>query len=338
MNEALFAGKVAVITGGAGFIGSHLARALLGQGARVIIVDSMLPLYGGNLRNISDIRDDIQVNFSDLRDGHSMSFILDGADFVFNLAGQTSHLDSMTDPLTDLDINVAGQLRLLETLRRVSPLARVVFASTRQIYGRPRVLPVNETHPLAPVDINGIHKIAAESYHSLFSEVYGIRTTSLRLTNTYGPGMRVKDARQTFLGTWLGSAVVGKSFRVFGDGTQRRDFNYVGDVVEAFLLAATNDKAVGRIYNLGHEEVVSLIELAEIVVRHSPAGAKYELVAFPPDRKAIDIGDYYGDFSAASQDLNWRPSTSLASGISMTLAYLAQNLGNYLDLETTDDD
>ena len=337
MTLSDFSGKTAIITGGVGFIGSHLARALVHAGAHVTLIDSMVPQYGGNLRNIADISDQVRVNFSDVRDEHSLGYLLDGADYVFNLAGQTSHMDSMTHPGTDLDINVTAQLKLLETLRRVSPRARVVFASTRQIYGRPQFLPVTENHPLVPVDINGIHKIAGESYHSLYHEVYGIPTTSLRLTNTYGPGMRIKDARQTFVGIWLRLAVQGGEFAIFGDGTQRRDFTYVDDVVNAFLTVATNNNAVGKIYNLGHSEVVSLAELAEVVVSCAP-GSTYQTIPFPPERKVIDIGDYYGDYSQITRDVGWSPSVSLADGIAATIAYYQENLPHYLDPEELDRD
>lgn len=337
MSRSEFSGKNVTITGGVGFIGSHLARALVNQGASVTLIDSMVPEYGGNLHNIADIHEAVNVNFSDIRDEHSLGYLLDGADYVFNLAGQTSHMDSMTHPGTDLDINVTAQLKLLETLRRVSPHARVVFASTRQIYGKPQFLPVTEDHPLVPVDINGIHKIAGESYHSLYNEVYGIPTTSLRLTNTYGPGMRVKDARQTFVGIWIRLAVQGEQFAVFGDGAQRRDFTYVDDVVRAFLAVATNDNAIGKIYNLGHYEVVSLTELADLVAASAP-GSSYRTVEFPPDRKAIDIGDYYGDFSLITADVGWTPTITLAEGIAETLAYYRKHLHHYVDQEAPDRD
>jgi len=325
-----FSGKTAIITGGVGFIGSHLARALVRAGAEVTLIDSMVPEYGGNLRNIADIQDQVRVNFSDIRDEHSLGYLLDGADYVFNLAGQTSHMDSMTHPDKDLDINVSAQLKLMETLRRVSSHARVVFASTRQIYGKPQFLPVTEDHPLVPVDINGIHKIAGESYHSLYHDVYGIPTTSLRLTNTYGPGMRIKDARQTFVGIWLRLAIQGERFAIFGDGTQRRDFTYVDDVVRAFLTVATDDNAVGKTYNLGHSEVVSLTELADMIIDRTP-GSSYRTVPFPSDRQAIDIGDYYGDFSKISQEVGWSPTVLLADGLATTIAYYQENLAHYCD-------
>ena len=251
-----FANARVLVTGGLGFIGSNLARRLVGLGTSVTLVDSLIPQYGGNPHNIADIRDKVQVNVCDVRDRFAIEYLVQNQDFLFNLAGQTSHLDSMTDPQTDLDINAAAQLSILEACRKANPGIRVVFASTRQLYGRPDYLPVDEKHPIRPVDVNGINKLAGEWYHLLYSNVHGIRSSVLRLTNTYGPGMRVKDARQTFLGIWVRQLIEGQPIKVFGDGLQLRDFNYVDDCVEALLLAATADTAIGKAYNLGGSEVM----------------------------------------------------------------------------------
>ena len=224
-----FAGKRVLITGGLGFIGSNLARELVELGAAVTLVDSLVPEYGGLLYNVAGIEDRLTVNISDVRDEHSLRYLVRDQDVLFNLAGQTSHLDSMTDPYTDLEINARSQLSILEACRHENPGVTVVFASTRQIYGRPRHLPVDESHPIAPVDVNGINKPAGEWYHLLYGDVYGIRTTVLRLTNTYGPRMRVRDARQTFLGIWIRHALADEEILIFGDGSQRRDFTYVDD-------------------------------------------------------------------------------------------------------------
>ncbi len=322
------AGKRILITGGLGFIGSNLARRLISLGASVTLVDSLIPEYGGNRFNIADLEGRVNVNISDVRDPHSIRHLVDGVDIIFNLAGQTSHLDSMTDPHTDLAINVGAQLSLLEACREVNPDVRVVFASTRQIYGRPDYLPVDEAHPIRPVDVNGVHKAAGEWHHMLYERVYGLQAAALRLTNTYGPGMRVKDARQTFLGIWIREVLTGRPVRVFGDGTQLRDFNHVDDVVDALILAATREEAVGKAYNLGSPEAVSLGSLAAILTGLVP-GARFELVPFPEDRKAIDIGDYYADHALIGRELGWEPKVPLESGLRRTLDYYREHGQRY---------
>ncbi len=326
--------KRVLITGGLGFIGSNLARALVAQGAKVTLVDSLIPQYGGNPFNIDDIRDKLTVNVCDVRDPFAMAYLLQGKDFLFNLAGQTSHLDSMADPQTDLDINAAAQLAILEACRKSNPDIKIVFASTRQLYGKPDYLPVDEKHPIRPVDVNGINKLAGEWYHLLYNNVYGIRACALRLTNTYGPGMRVKDARQTFLGIWVRLLIEGKPIRVFGDGLQLRDFNYVNDCVEALLLAGASDDANGKVYNLGSSEVVGLKTLAGMMVElgnELKIGGGYELIPFPPERKAIDIGDYYSDFSLITHELGWQPKIDLREGLQRTIEYYQANHMHYWD-------
>lgn len=320
MTAEALSGRRILITGGLGFIGSNLARRLVEVGADVLLVDSMIPEYGGNVANIAGIEPGVTVNIADVRDVHSLPYLVRDRDVIFSLAGQTSHLDSMADPYTDLEINCRAQLSLLEACRLANPDARVVFASTRQIYGRPEYLPVDERHPIHPVDVNGINKTAGEWYHLLYGQVYGIPVCVLRLTNTYGPRMRVKDARQTFLGYWLRQIVAGEEIAVFGDGLQKRDFNYVDDAVDAFLLAATRDEALGKVYNLGDSDVVSLLDLAKKLVELNGGGA-YRVVPFPEDRKAIDIGDYYGDFARIRDDLGWEPRVGLDDGLRRSIDF-----------------
>lgn len=328
MNIASFNGKNVLITGGLGFIGSNLARRLVTLGARVTLVDSLIPNYGGNLFNIEDIREQVICNISDVRDPHAMAYLIQGQDFLFNLAGQTSHLDSMIDPFTDLEINATAQLSILEACRKHNAGVRIVFASTRQLYGKPEYLPVDEKHPIRPVDVNGINKLAGEWYHLLYCQVHGIQATALRLTNTYGPGMRVKDARQTFLGIWVRNLIEGVPIKVFGDGKQLRDFNYVDDVVNALLIAATDSKAVGQVYNLGAKDVINLGDLAQMMVGIHGSGY-FDIVPFPPERKAIDIGDYYSDFSKIKTELGWDPKITLAEGLSKSLGYYQKNYEYY---------
>ena len=317
-----------LITGGLGFIGSSLARRLVELEAQVTLVDSLIPEYGGNFFNIHDIQDQVTVNITDVRDPYAMKYLIQGQNYLFNLAGQTSHLDSMKDPQTDLAINASAQLSILETCRHHNPEIKLIFASTRQLYGKPDYLPVDETHPIRPVDVNGINKLAGEWYHLLYNNVYQIRACALRLTNTYGPGMRVKDARQTFLGIWIRNLIEGKPILVYGDGTQLRDFNYVDDVVDALLLAAIQPEADGEVFNLGSREYINLKDLAQMLVDFYPTG-KYEVVPFPTDLKAIDIGDYYSDYTKAEKRLGWSPKITLKEGLERSLTFYAEHHTHY---------
>lgn len=324
----VFAGRRVLITGGLGFIGSNLARELIRLGAKVSIVDSLVPEYGGNRRNLAGVASRVKVHVADVRDWPRLPSLVRGQDFLFNLAGQTSHMDSMTDPQTDLDINCRAQLAILEACRLHNPGIRIVFASTRQIYGRPDYLPVDERHPLRPVDVNGINKLAGESFHLLYSRVHGIAATALRLTNTIGPRMRVKDARQTFVGVWVRRLVEGEPFEVWG-GDQLRDFTYVDDAVEAFLLAAARPEAVGQVFNLGGPPRVTLQRLAELLVEVNRGGA-FVVREFPADRRKIDIGDYFADGRLIARRLGWRPRTDLRTALARTVAYYRRELRHYV--------
>lgn len=323
-----FSEKHILITGGLGFIGSTLARRLADDGAHVTIIDSLIPAYGGSLFNVAGYENELRVNISDVRDPHSMRHLVQGQELLFNLAGQTSHLDSMKDPETDLEINCKSQLTILEACRKYNPGIKVIYASTRQIYGKPDCLPVKESHPVRPVDVNGINKMAGETYHMLYHQVYGIRTCALRMTNTYGPRMRVKDARQTFVGVWIRQVLEGNAFDVWG-GEQLRDFTYIDDAVDAFLLAATNDSANGRVFNLGGDAPVSLRQLAELLVDVNGGGC-YGVKEFPKERKAIDIGDYYADYSYITDSLGWCPKVPLREGLAKTLQYYRHSLQHYV--------
>ena len=311
--------KRVLITGGAGFIGSNLAYRLVEAGAQVLLVDSMLPDYGADLRNIEPIRAQLRVNFSDVRDVHSLRYLVRDEDLIFSLAGQVSHIESMRDPMTDLEINCRSQLSLLECCRAGNPQARIVFASTRQLYGRPQYLPVDEKHPLAPVDVNGINKLAAERYYSLYHEVHGIPTVSLRLTNTYGPRMDLRSEHKGFLGVFLRRALAGETIRLYGTGEQRRDFNYVDDVVDALLLAGSTPGLEGGVFNLGHERPRSLHDVVQIL--QSSCEFEYERVPFPDEIQAIDIGDYYGDFSRYREATGWTPKIDLEQGLKQTVEH-----------------
>lgn len=317
-----------VITGGMGFIGSNLALRLAGLGARVAVIDTMLSRYGANRHNLAGVGGNIDVIEADMAAEEAVAPAVQSAKVIFNLAGQTSHMDSMQEPLEDLRINQLANLSLLQLIRRSNPQARVIFSSTRQFYGPPRYLPVDEAHPIAAPDINGIHKYAAESYHLLFARVYGLRTTALRLTNVFGPRMRIRDAKQTFLGIWLRHAIENTRFEVWG-GDQKRDFTYVEDLVDALLLAAETDASIGKAYNIGGCPPVTLRELAGILVQAAGQGG-FDIREFPAERKKIDIGDYVADDTAFRGITGWQPKTTLAGGLAETLAFYRAHAAHYL--------
>jgi UDP-glucose 4-epimerase len=325
---AAFAGARSVVTGGLGLIGSTVALRLVELGADVLLVDNLFPEYGGNLFNIAPIRERVAVEIADIRDVRAMRDLLKGCRYLFNLAAQTSHLDSMTDPETDLAINCRAQLTLLEACRQVCPDVHVAYASTRQIYGRPRYLPVDEKHPLHPVDVNGVNKMAGEAYHILFHDVYGIHAAALRLTNTYGPRMRIKDARQTFIGVWLRAVLEGKPFEVW-DGAQLRDLTFVDDAAQALLLAAVAPAANGGVFNIGGERL-SLRDLAQALVAAAGGGGSFATREFPAERKRIDIGDYYADDALFRAATGWQPQTPIGEGLTRSLAYFRRHLAEYV--------
>jgi len=322
-----FSNKNILVLGGMGFIGSNLAHRLVRLGARVTLVDSMLTKYGGNLENIESIRADVKMNFSDIRDKHSLKYLVRDQDVIYSVAGQTSHIESMTDPYTDLEINCASQLSILECCRQENPSVRLVYASTRQIYGKPQYLPVDENHPVVPVDVNGINKLAAEMYYALYTKVYGMKCVSLRLTNTYGPRQHLSGDTQGFCGIFLRRAMSGEKIRIFGNGEQLRDFNYVDDVVEAFLLATRIDDLNYGVYNLGASERYSLLEFTRLLHRLCPF--EWELVPFPAGHKVIDIGDYYADYTRFEKETGWAPKISLEEGLERTVSYFTPRKHKY---------
>ena len=324
MNEseaAWYGGRKVLVTGGMGFIGSHLAEALVRAGATVTILDSLIPAYGGNPYNVEGFRDAVHVSITDMRDRFGMAYLVQDQEVIFNLAGQVSHIDSMEDPETDLEINGRAQLRLMEALRESNRTARVIFASTRQVYGRPQYFPVDEKHPVNPTDVNGINKHAGEQYHLLYTAVYGIPTVVLRLTNTYGPRQLMHHGRQGFIPVFVRLALEGAPIRLYGGGSQRRDANYVSDAVDAFLLAgARADELSGQVFNLGGEPSFTLREFADTLVEIVGRGS-VESVEWPPEKARIDIGDFEADFSAFRTAVGWSPQVGLRDGIEQTVAF-----------------
>jgi UDP-glucose 4-epimerase len=325
---AYYTNRRALITGGLGFIGSNLARRLADLGAEVTLVDSLIPDYGGNLFNIAGYEDRLRVNIADVRDPYSMRALVRGQDVVFNLAGQVSHIDSMHDPFTDLEINARSQLSILEACRHENPDVKVVYAGTRQQYGKPQYLPLDEDHLQHPTDVNGVNKLAGEWYHIVYYNAYGLRTSSLRLTNTYGPRQLMRHNRQGFIGWFVRIAVEGGTIQIYGDGRQLRDLCYVDDVVDAFLRVGAAEEANGRVYNLGGSRPIALIDLAQMLVKLAGQG-DVALMPWPEERKRIDIGDVYSSYARIEADLGWRPCTPLETGLQETLAFYRGNRQHY---------
>ena len=322
-----------MITGGLGFIGSNLAHRLVALGADVLLVDSLIPEYGGNLFNIAGIEERVRVNVADVRQESTMNYLVQGRSIIFNLAGQVSHIDSLRDPHTDLDINCRSQLTLLEACRRHNPSAKVVYASTRQIYGRPDFLPVTEQHLVRPTDVNGINKAAGEYYHIVYNNVFGVRACALRLTNVYGPRQLIKHNRQGFIAWFIRLALEGREIPVFGDGSQVRDFVYVDDAVDAFLAAGMCEACNGEAFNVGGREPMAHRDLVKLLTELA-GGGRYTFVEWPPEKKAIDIGSFYADSSRFQQTCGWRAQVSLKEGLTRTLAYYREHMAQYLDHES----
>jgi UDP-glucose 4-epimerase len=325
-----YRGRAVMITGGLGFIGSNLARQLVALGANVLLVDSLIPDYGGNLFNVDGIADRVRVNIADVRQGSTMNYLVRGCDVIFNLAGQVSHIDSLRDPYADLDINCRSQLMLLEACRYHNPGVKVVYAGTRQVYGKPDSLPVTEEHLVRPTDINGINKAAGENYHLVYNNVFKVRACSLRLTNVYGPRQLIKHNRQGFIGWFIRLALEDKTIDIYGDGQQRRDLVFVDDAADAFLRAGANDACNGEVFNVGGGPPISHRDLTALLIDVAGSGrARY--VEWPAEKKAIDIGDFYADSSKFTRATGWRPTTALRDGLRETLRFYREHHSHYVN-------
>lgn len=320
--------KKVLITGGLGFIGSNLAISLARAGANVEIYDSLVPGMGGNMFNIEPVRGDVKVTIADLRDKRKIKEAILGKDIIFNLAGTLSHVDSMEDPFFDLDVNCRAQLCLLEACRKYNDRVKIVFAGTRNQYGKAQYLPVDENHPLEPTDINGVNAIAGEKYHLMYDKVYGIRVVSLRMTNTFGPRHQMKHSRQGVLNWFIRLLMDKKTIGLMGGGKQIRDINYIDDVVDALMLCGESKVADGQVYNLGGSPL-SLADFVEKTIKALGFG-EWESMEFPSDRKAIEVGNYIADISKIKNGLGWGPKISIDEGIRKTIDYYTKNLKFYL--------
>jgi UDP-glucose 4-epimerase len=328
--QEFYRGRRVMITGGLGFIGSNIARHLVNLGSDVLLMDSLIPGSGANFFNINGIADQVRVNIADVRQESTMNHLVRDREVIFNLAGQVSHIDSMKDPYTDLEINCRSQLSILEACRKFNPAVKVVFAGTRQVYGKPDSLPVTESHLVRPVDVNGINKAAGENYHLLYNNVFNVRACSLRLTNVYGPRQLIKHNRQGFIGWFVRLALQGGEIQIFGDGSQIRDFVYVDDAADAFLRAGASDACNGQIFNVGGSEPISHKDLVALLIDVAGAGS-VRYVPWPEEKKAIDIGSFYADSSRFRTAVGWEPRVLLRSGFEKTLDYYRAHAGEYVD-------
>ena len=324
-----YRGRRVMITGGLGFIGSNLAHQLVEAGADVLVVDALIPEYGGNPFNVSGIEDRIRVNVADIRDETTVDFLVQDRDVIFNLAGQVSHIDSMRDPYTDLSINCRAQLSMLEACRKYNPRVRIVFAGTRQVYGRPQTLPVDEQHLVRPADINGVNKAAGEYYHLLYNNVFDVRACSLRLTNVYGPRQLIRHNRQGFIGWFIRLAIEGREIQIFGDGSQLRDFVYVDDAARAFMLAGASDACDGEVFNIGGCQPISHKDLVEMLIEIAGSGS-VRYVEWPADKKRIDIGSFYSDWTKFRNTVGWTPTVSLREGLRKTVEFYRAHMHHYV--------
>lgn len=318
-----------VVTGGLGFIGSNVALRLADAGARVTVIDSEAPGCGANPWNLEGARSPITVVRADISDATNFTDLLKDTTAIFNLAGEISHSRSMEDPERDLALNTVAQLRFLKVCQAVRPGVRIVYAGTRQVYGKPEYLPVDEKHPIRPVDFNGIHKRAAEQYHLLLSDHGALDAVVLRLSNVYGPRMALHLPQQGFLGTYVRMALGSNPITVYGEGAHTRDPVHVDDVVEAFLRAGAAPALPARVLNIGGPEALSIRRIAVAVCEASPASMLRE-IPFPEALHNLEVGNYASDTTRAREQLNWSPLVSFKDGIRSTLAWYTGNQRHYL--------
>lgn len=327
-TQNFFKGKNILVTGGLGFIGSNLAIKLVKYGARVTLMDAMIPDYGGNFFNIESIKSRINVNISDIRDENSMSHLVKGKDYIFHLAGQCSHIMSLTNPFPDIDINIKGTAILMECCKKYNTDARVIYTGTRGQYGHSTILPVNEEAPTNPKGIYEISNLTAEKIIKVYSDNFNIRSVLLRLTNVYGPRAQMKHHHYGVANWFIRQAINGETIKIFGNGQLKRDFLYVDDAVDAILQSALTDKVVGEVFNVGHDKPCNFLELAKLIIKIAKSG-NWEFAPFTPERAAQEPGDFYSDITKIKKIVGWEPKTSLQEGIKKTVHYYRKHKRHY---------
>lgn len=331
MNDEIkknFEGKEVLVTGGLGFVGSNLAARLVDCGAHVLLMDAMIPGLGGNLFNVDPIRDKVVVNFSDIRDEHSMNYVVRGKDFIFHLAGQNDHVLSLTDPYSDIDINIKGSVVLLEACRKFNPEARLVYTGTRGEYGSVAKLPASEDAPINPKGLYELSSLTSQKIFKIYHDNHGISSVTLRLTNIYGERAQMLHSRFGVANWFIRQAIDGKTISVFGDGQILRDFLYVQDCVDAILMAASSEQAYGEVLNVGDDTASSFLELAKVTIEEAGSG-DWEFAPFTPERAAQEPGDFYSDISKIRRIVGWEPTTSLRAGVKQTVDYYRHNKPQY---------
>lgn len=331
MNEEIkksFEGKEVLVTGGLGFVGSNLAAKLVDCGAHVLLMDAMIPGLGGNLFNVEPIRDQVVVNFSDIRDEHSMNYVIRGKDFIFHLAGQNDHVLSLTDPYSDIDINIKGSVVLLEACRKFNPEARLVYTGTRGEYGSVAKLPASEDAPINPKGLYELSSLTSQKIFKIYHDNHGISSVTLRLTNIYGERAQMLHSRFGVANWFIRQAIDGETIRVFGDGQILRDFLYVQDCVDAILMAASSEQAYGEVLNVGDDKASSFLELAKVAIEEAGSG-DWEFAPFTQERAAQEPGDFYSDISKIRRIVGWEPTTSLRAGVKQTVDFYRHNKPQY---------